>query len=380
MSEKKSPQDWTTDWQALQQQYWSAWQDATRGMSGKPDAATPWHEGMEQWSRLFADSGKQNETLDRMLGGAKNYMALMQSMIGAAAAPSGAAGAGPQAWADALRRGFDLPGADALLRGNPLAKMLKDIGGPGAQGFDKFSASFAPFLEQAKAEGMSWLNVPAFGYAREHQEQYQKMASAFVEYRDAIGSYNELILKASQRSFDVFQNKLAEREEPGRQIESPRALYDLWVDAAEEAYAEVALSEDFRKVYGDVVNAQMRVRSHVQAEVERIGTDLGMPTRTELNSVHKRLHEMRRELRVPHSAVANAEIQALRNEVEALREALREKKSKPSVTTAKPKPRAASPARKRVAAAAKPRSASRKDGKSFSDALKAMKNKPGSGA
>jgi class III poly(R)-hydroxyalkanoic acid synthase PhaE subunit len=322
MSETKSTQDWQKDWQALQRQYWSAWQDATRGMSGKPDAATPWHEGLEQWSRLFADSGKQNETLERMLGGAKSYMALMQSMIGAAAVPSGAAGTDPKAWADAMRKGFDMPGADALLRGNPLASMLKDIGGPGAQGFDKLASSFAPFLAQAKTEGMSWLNAPAFGYAREHQEHYQKMAAAFVEYQDAIRRYNELILKASQRSFDVFQDKLAEREAPGRQIESPRALYDLWVDAAEEAYADVALSEDFRKVYGDVVNAQMRVRSHVQAEVERIGTDLGMPTRTELNSVHQRLHEMRRAGKNGSGeriAELEREVAALRGEVAALK-------------------------------------------------------------
>ncbi|HEY4353907.1 MAG TPA: poly(R)-hydroxyalkanoic acid synthase subunit PhaE, partial [Paraburkholderia sp.] len=114
--------------------------------------------------------------------------------------------------------------------------------------------------------------------------------------------------------------------EPGRQIDSIRALYDLWVDAAEEAYAEIALSDDFRKVYGDVVNSQMRVRSQMQQEVERIGVDLGMPTRSELNSVHKRLHDMRRELRDSQEALRNtnsdgrdAEIAAMRAEIDDLR-------------------------------------------------------------
>ncbi len=322
MSDKKSAQDWMADWKALQQQYWGAWQDATRNVAWTPDTATPWHEGLEQWARLFGDSGKQNETLDRLMAGAKGYTALMQSMI--AAASQNAGGADPKAWADAMRQGFDLSGADTLLSGNPLAKMLRDIGGPGAQGIDQLSASFAPFLSNAKSEGMSWLNVPAFGYAREHQEHYQKMAAAFVEYQDAVNRYNGLILKASQRSFGIFEDKLAERDEPGRRIESARALYDLWVDAAEEAYAEVALSDEFRAVYGDVVNAQMRVRSHVQAEVERIGTDLGMPTRTELNSVHKRLHEMRRAGKGGSDkrlAELEREVVALRAEVAVLKRA-----------------------------------------------------------
>jgi len=321
MSEPKSPQDWMKDWQALQKQYWSAWTDATRGVKpDMPDPATPWHEGFEQWSRLFSDSGKQNETLDRLMASAKSYSALMQSMINVAAGKP----AGAQAWTDALRQGFSFPGADALLQNNPLAQMFQGMRGPGVQSFDQLASTFAPFLEQAKQEGMSWLQAPAFGYLREHQEHYQKSAAAFVEYQNATARYNELILKASQRGFEIFQDKLAAREEPGRQIDSPRALYDLWVDAAEEAYQQIALSEEFRTVYGDVVNAQMRVRSQIQQEVERVGVDLGMPTRSELNSVHKRLHDLRRAGRNggdKRLADLERELAALRAEVAALKRA-----------------------------------------------------------
>jgi class III poly(R)-hydroxyalkanoic acid synthase PhaE subunit len=323
MSNGKSTQDWMKDWQAMQKQYWTAWTDATRAVKPEtPDPATPWHEGFEQWARLFGDSGKHNETLDRLLSSAKNYSALMQSMVSAAAGkPLGDGGA--QMWTDALRQGFNMfGGGDALLQNNPLAQMFKGIRGPGVQGFDQLAQTFMPFLEQAKQESMAWLHAPAFGYMREHQEHFQKMAAAFVEYQNATAQYNELILKASQRGFELFQDKLAAREEPGRQIDSPRALYDLWVDAAEEAYQQIALSEEFRKVYGDVVNAQMRVRSQIQQEVERVGVDLGMPTRTELNSVHKRLHELRRAGRNGSDArVAELERQvaSLRAEVATLK-------------------------------------------------------------
>ena len=98
------------------------------------------------------------------------------------------------------------------------------------------------------------------------------MAVALVDYQEQTSRYNALIMKASQRGFELFESKLAAREEPGRQIDSLRALYDLWVDAAEEAYAEIALSPEFREVYGALVNAQMRVRSQIQQEVERIAT------------------------------------------------------------------------------------------------------------
>ena len=386
MSDTKSTADWSKDWQAMQQQYWNAWTDATRqAMPQSPPANTPWHEGLEQWSRMFAGAGQQNETADRLMSSAKNYVALMQSMVAAASGKN--LDDGPlKAWTSALRDGFNMPGMDAALLNNPMAAMLKGISGQGAQGFEQLSQSFAPFLAQAKQEGMSWLQAPAFGYAREHQEHYQKMLAAFVEYQEALKAHNALMLQSSQRSFAIFEDKLAERAEPGRQIDSMRGLYDLWVDAAEQAYAETALTEEFRKVYGDVVNAQTRVRSQIQQEVERVGTDLGMPTRTELNSVHKRLHDLRREFRNANAQDAATKIEALSAEVQALKQALSRQQSRPPVSAHKPKvaPKAAAkrravqvpkavPKRKRAAAAAQPRAASKQSATTFNDAISAMR-------
>jgi len=374
MSDKKSPQDFMNDWQALQKQYWGAWTDATKQSIGQPPSATtPWHEGLEQWSRMFAESGKQSETAERLMSSAKNYVALMQSMVSAATGKAG--GSDPmQMWSDALRNGFNMPGVDAAMFNNPMASMLQGIRGEGAHGFTDLAQSFAPFLAQAKQEGMSWLQAPAFGYAREHQEHYQKMMAAFVEYQEAMKKYNALILKSSARSFDIFEGKLAERAEPGRQIDSLRGLYDVWVDAAEEAYAEIALSDEFRKVYGDVVNTQMRVRAQIQAEVERVGVDLGMPTRSELNSVHKRLHEMRRASLACDCAGLQKEVEHLRREVHKLREKVDGQDYEPQPTGIEKAKPDTTPKRKRAAAVAKPPAATKRGSASFNEALGAMRN------
>jgi polyhydroxyalkanoate synthesis regulator phasin len=203
---------------------------------------------------------------------------------------------------------------------------------PGVQG----EGVFAPFMAMLGAMPMrppgdageikAWLSLPAFGMMREHQEHYQKMAVAWVDYQEQLRRYNESMLKAAQRGFELFEGKLAEREQPGRQIESLRALYDLWVDAAEEGHAEVALSKEFREAYGELVNAQMRVRSQVQQEIERVSVDFGMPTRTELYSIGERLQALRREVRGRSAGVSDGladEVAALREEFAKLKASVR---------------------------------------------------------
>jgi polyhydroxyalkanoate synthesis regulator phasin len=169
------------------------------------------------------------------------------------------------------------------------------------------------------------------------------MMSGLIDYQEQTNRYNTLILKASVRGFELFESKLAAREEPGRQIDSLRALYDLWVDAAEEAYSEIALSPEFREVYGALVNAQMRVRSQVQQEVERMAGDFGMPTRSELDSIGQRLHDLRREVRRNGSSDSSelaSEVAELRREVAELKSALARNASAaaPKNVVAPPKP------------------------------------------
>src|SRR5690606_2915911 len=136
-----------------------------------------------------------------------------------------------------------------------------------------------------------------------HQERAQALARALVEYEEANSAYNALLSKATQQAFVLFEDRLTERAEPGRQVESARALFDLWIDAAEEAYAEVALSPEFRRAYGRLVDAQMRVRAGVQQQVEQLCASLGMPTRTEVDSAHRRIVELERALRRLRDAV-----------------------------------------------------------------------------
>jgi len=71
----------------------------------------------------------------------------------------------------------------------------------------------------------------------------------------------------------------------------------LWIDAAEEAYAKVALSEDFQRIYGELANAQMRLRAASQSELERACDAMGVPTRTEMDAAHRRIAELERQVR-----------------------------------------------------------------------------------
>ena len=296
---------WARNWEAMSREY-LAKMPGTPSMppAWNPQDAfgRPWQDGMAQWSRQFGGATTQNDTMERMLAGAQGYLGMLQGM---AAGAGGTAGMPSAPWMDAFNSSTGFAQGTPSWFNNPVAHAMRSFGEHGAQGFEqmmqRFTSAAAPMLNEAK--GM--LTLPAFGHLREHQENAQKTAQAMIEYQEQMARYNRIMLKVSEQGFARFQLKLAEREEPGRQIDSVRGIYDLWIDAAEEAYAEVALSEEFRDIYGSLVNAQMRVREQVQREIERISSDLGVPTRSEIDSIGERLQALRREFRAERESAGD---------------------------------------------------------------------------
>ena len=244
-----------------------------------PFATGSFGDGLDAVVGRFAEQGRQ--WFGRM-------QALVERFSGGDAAPTDIA----QAWKAML-------GGDGA---NPFADLFAQMGGRGHAGFDQWFAQVAPLLRAGWAdawmgEGAEWLSLPVFGPAREHQERAQTLGRALLALQEANDGYHALMFEAGRDAFVRFERKLGERSEPGRQLKSARALFDLWIDAAEEAYADVALSTEFRRRYAALVDAQMRVRAGVQDLVERMTAQFGMPTRTEVDAAHRRIAQLERELR-----------------------------------------------------------------------------------
>lgn len=266
--------DFIRDYQALAQQSWDAW---ARQFQPQP-AANP-----------FAPPPAPvagNDMLERTLAGLKGYFDWMQ-----AAAAGGTAAQPGSDWRQQLQQMFG--GAS-----QPFAQAFGGIDSAGAEGFAR---QWQSWLQAARPGGFGDLPgahgpIPAFGLNREQQMQQQALTTALREAMQASARYQELIQRANTQGMQRLQDKLARHAEPGRQIDSLKGLYDLWVDASEEAYAEIALSDEFREVYGEMVNAQMHVRKLQQQQTEQLCQQLGVPTRSEVSSLGERLQAMRREL------------------------------------------------------------------------------------
>ncbi len=342
----------SNDPMALAQRYWGLWADALRdgavglnydvGKQGLGDA-------LGIWGRQAGAQGPFGDMLERFQHQCRDWYGQMQQVAGQFAGRDHAAKDVVNAWRSAF--------GDA----HPFESLMQGFNGPGLQNIMQWNDAAAPWLDGLRSQAAAALGLPAFGFARESQERLQALGKAQLRVQEAQRAYGALLAKASQDAFSRFESKLAEREEPGRQIDSARALFDLWVDAAEESWAEVALSSDYRHAFGELANAQMHLRNAAQAISEQAAQTLGLPGRTELDSAHRKIAELERSLRgvvrEREAAPEKTQPPSTPRARAAAQKAVKPKAVKPRKPAAK---KAAPPTRK---PAAKPVKSAKKSGK-----------------
>lgn len=273
------------DFESLARQYWNTWNE----LLGRGSSFDAW--GL---------AGGMPPGLGGMDPGTYDWYQRMQRL----AADFSGGGSAPDI-ARAWREMLGVQGNDAF--GGLLRQMHGGLAG-GAW-LEQIRPLLDMLLKPLRQQSAEWLQRPAFGPAREHQERLQALALAWQEWEQRNEAFNAVLAQAIEAAHARFERMLGEHDAPGKRLESARALFDLWIDAAEEAWAEIALSDEYRHVYAEMTNALMRLRLGLQREVEQFGALLGMPGRSELDALHCKVADLERAL---HAARRGKPVQAAR--------------------------------------------------------------------
>ncbi|MET0550045.1 MAG: class III poly(R)-hydroxyalkanoic acid synthase subunit PhaE [Xanthomonas sp.] len=283
------------DVEAMTRQYWEAWSAALR--QGAPasasaaagDGSGSWREAIAAWSQWLprGSAPQAEDAVAQFQQQAGDWLGAMQQVAAQFAGRDASSADVAEAWKRQVQG----------QREQLLQWLLGAVRGTGQAGIDPWLQQATQWLQGLQRDSGPWLQMPGFGPARNHQARWRALAKAQQDYQAQLQAYLGLLQGAIDRAFGLFEEKLQGHEDPGRQLTNARAMFDLWIDAAEEAYAAAALSPEFRQVYADVANAQMRLRALLQRETEQVCEQLGLPTRTELDAAHRRIADLERRLR-----------------------------------------------------------------------------------
>jgi hypothetical protein len=151
-------------------------------------------------------------------------------------------------------------------------------------------------LRNALKEKFERLYVPAFGPLHA-QQSAESLMSTTLRWQHAATRVGELLSAVATDAVDKLLAALAGPEASGPPVTSLRQLHDLWVECGERAYAAAVHSEDFAAAQAELLAAMVEMRFEQRRQIEEWARAFNLPTRSEIDAIHKRLHELGRVLR-----------------------------------------------------------------------------------
>ncbi|WP_209427919.1 poly(R)-hydroxyalkanoic acid synthase subunit PhaE [Pararhodobacter sp. SW119] len=142
------------------------------------------------------------------------------------------------------------------------------------------------------------------------ERQVLKVTKEWMALRQASAAFKAVTAGAWTRAFATFQKETM--ADPSLLQQGPRAVLDRWLKVANAELIRTQRTDAFLKAQRELLRAGVDYRLKSRALIEVWCETHSIPTRTEIDDVHRTLHGMRAQIRDLKSRLAAAEAKPAR--------------------------------------------------------------------
>jgi class III poly(R)-hydroxyalkanoic acid synthase PhaE subunit len=143
----------------------------------------------------------------------------------------------------------------------------------------------------------SLMRSPILGPTRDLTGKLLKGFDSWTELYQASTDYQLLLGEIQYRSLEMLMKELIQRAQGGNIIKDWRQFQQVWSAVADQVFEDAFRQEDNLKIRGKFINSLNRYRLQQQALLEDGLKSVNMPTRSEIDEIHKSLYELKKEVK-----------------------------------------------------------------------------------
>ncbi len=179
--------------------------------------------------------------------------------------------------------------------------------------FGRFShcASQPGMPPVASSELSRLFGLPSADTFKNQTELFNEFAKQAEQLQATQSKLTDYFKKLDESALSYFN---AEK----RDNTSPQERYSSWVECGEKAFSDLSQNDQFIEAQSSFVNALTKIDSLKIKMAEPVFQQFGIMSQQELASIHKNLHELKRELRQKNRK-QEQEIMALKKELHSLK-------------------------------------------------------------
>lgn len=155
-------------------------------------------------------------------------------------------------------------------------------------------------------ETMNWIQnrtpgIPAVGPAAGLTRNSVTISSELAQATESFTEFNKHLAqyyaKISAAWMEATRQVIAKCPMDISDEKTREQLKDVWIETFEQEFTTLFDSEDFAQVFGQMLKNEVKFNKHIRNLVEVVSTNIGMPTRSEMDSVYKEIERIKNKLK-----------------------------------------------------------------------------------
>jgi hypothetical protein len=139
--------------------------------------------------------------------------------------------------------------------------------------------------------------IPALGKDREKMELVLRGFDEFSLYLAKSMDYKQLIYTTGLTSMGKVVERVMEKTKRGEEMTKFEDFFNLWLDVNEKNYLALFQTEEFSKMQGELLEADLKVRKNFSNLTELYLNDFPVVLRSEMDDLYKTVYELKKKVK-----------------------------------------------------------------------------------
>lgn len=159
-------------------------------------------------------------------------------------------------------------------------------------------------------------DMPSFAGLTNYDKKLVNVVDEWQALQKEIANYAYVVMSAWLEAHTKFQQELETVMKSEEGTKGWREVVDFWQKTADKALMEMHRSEDFLKAQKGMIEASAAYRLAEQTVADETNKALHIPTRSEIDDLHRKVYELSKELRN-----VKKDMRAMKEELDSVKKA-----------------------------------------------------------
>ncbi|MFQ5969480.1 MAG: poly(R)-hydroxyalkanoic acid synthase subunit PhaE [Nitrososphaerales archaeon] len=155
-------------------------------------------------------------------------------------------------------------------------------------------------------ETLNWIQnrtpgIPAIGPAAGLARNTVTINAELAQAMQTLAEFNKYLAqyytKISTTWMEATKKVMAESPADISEEKARERLRNIWIETFEQEFTTLFDSKDFAEIFGQMLKSEVNFNKHVRNLVEILSTDIGVPSRSEMDSVYKEIEMIKNKLK-----------------------------------------------------------------------------------